>query len=424
MMRPTLRALRLAAALSLLVACGDDEPTDAGVDAGTALDGEVPEDAGPMSTMRPSKRSDVAGVVDPESGTFVIFGGDDGPIVNQIPRPVFRDDTWIFEPGYGWTEVETSSAPSARARYGVAYDPVERRMFLFGGRYREEGASGDYTLFNDLWAFDFETREWEMLHEGLGVAPGPRFSPALAFDADSGTLYVAAGGLNANALSPDPAADLWAYDGTSWSEIAISGTPPSTRLFEAWAHDATRGRLVAFGGQVGDFFTPSFDDFYALDLETGAWSQLDDGSGAGPIGRFNGMLTHDEANDRYLLFGGHADPGVMNDLWAWDAASGGWSELALGDTFTGAGLGCIGNPQEIPEDYVDQDLVAPERRQGGMFEIHEGQVWLFGGESDCSDHLDDTWTYDLDADAWSEVLEARAGESCARRGDDCMCLCI
>jgi hypothetical protein len=391
------------------------------VDAGAA-DAEAPEDGGATSTMRPSKRSDIAGVFDPGTGLLATFGGDDGPIVNQIPRPVFRDDTWVFEPGFGWTEVETATAPSARARYGVAHDPTEGRMLLFGGRFREEGTTGDYTLHNDLWAFDFESRTWTMLHDGSGTAPGPRFSPAMAFDADSGTLYVAAGGLNANALSPNPAGDLWAFDGASWTEIPTSGDAPSTRLFEAWGHDPTRGRLVAFGGQVGDFFSPAFADLYALDLATGEWTQLD--AGTGPSGRFNAMLEYDGENDRYLVFGGHADPGVANDLWAFDPNGGGWTELAGGDQFTGGALGCLDNPQEIPASYVEQDPSAPERRQGGLFEVVGTTVWLFGGESDCSDHLDDTWSFDLSTDTWAEALEARSGESCERRDDDCMCLCL
>jgi hypothetical protein len=52
-------------------------------------------------------------------------------------------------------------------------------------------------------------------------------------------------------------------------------------------------------------------------------------------------------------------------------------------------------------------------------------LWVFGGmHAECSDHLDDTWRFDLETAEWSELIEARTGESCARRGDDCACLCI
>jgi len=419
--------LSLVIATFFLLGCGEDDPADdaggGGADA-SVQDGGGDVDAGPgmMSTMRPSKRSDIGGVADPTSGTIVTFGGDDGPIIGQRPMPRFLDDTWIYEPGFGWTEVVTDPHPSARGRYGATYDPNGRRMLLFGGRFRVEGGSGDYTLNNELWAFSFETQTWEMLHDGAGTAPGARYSPALAYDAATDTLYVAGGGLNANALRPEPAADLWSFDGTTWTEIPTSGDAPSSRLFEAWAHDPSRGSLISFGGQVGDFFSPAFSDMHALDLATGTWTQLD--TGTGPEGRFNAMLEYDADNDRYLMFGGHADPGVTNDLWAWDATAGSWAELGAGDEFTGGGLGCLGNPQEIPEDYVTQDLAAPERRQGGVLRVMNGRLWLFAGESDCSDHLDDTWSFDLSTDAWMEHVEARSGETCARQGDDCMCLCL
>lgn len=415
--RDRVRAFLTFALTSSLVACGGDPaPTDGGV---TPPDAAADSGATLPPGPRPTKRSDVQGAWDPATSSFVIFGGDDGPIVNQRPMAAFRDDTWLFVAGEGWVEIE-GAGPSPRARYATAYG--DGQLFLFGGRYRDTGAMGDYTLYADLWAFDFETREWSQLDDGTG--PAARYFATAAYDEGSGTLYVAGGGTNANALRPEAPQDLWAWDGATWREIPTSGAAPSSRLFEAWAHDTSRGQLVAFGGQVGDFFSPAFDELFALDLETGAWTQLDAGGAGGPSGRFNAMMAYDPEGDRYLMFGGHADPGVTNDLWAFDPNGGGWSVLSAGDAFTGEPLGCLGNSAEIPQNYVTQDLEAPERRQGGFFDLHDGQIWLFAGESDCSDHLDDIWTYDLATDTWREVLEARSGETCDRRGDDCMCLCL
>jgi hypothetical protein len=370
------------------------------------------------STDRPSKRSDVEGVADPITGEIVIFGGDDGPIVNQRPTARFRDDTWLFEPGFGWRELDVAG-PSARSRYAVTYD--EGRMLLFGGRFRA-GTSGDYVLNNDLWAFDFATRSWTLLAEGTLAGPPPRFDGALAVDVE-GNVHLIGGGLNVNALAPQPAQDWWTWDGSRWRERTAIGQPPTFRLFETFLHDTTRDLIVVFGGQVGDFFSPSLRQLYTLRLSDGQWSQLD--VGTGPSGRFNGMGAYDAARDRYLIFGGHPDPGTANDLWAWDAVRGGWTELEAGDRFTGGPLGCLGNPSEIPPGYVEQDLSSPERRQGGVFQVVGDRAWLVAGEGDCSDHLDDMWAYDLAGDeGWREVLEARTGESCDRQNDDCQCLCL
>ena len=82
------------------------------------------------------------------------------------------------------------------------------------------------------------------------------------------------------------------------------------------------------------------------------------------------------------------------------------------------------NASEVPADYVDQDLTAPERRHRGMFTVLHNSLWVFGGmHAECSDHLDDTWRFGLDGDDWVELIEARTGESCARQAADCECLC-
>ncbi|MGE3635496.1 MAG: kelch repeat-containing protein [Sandaracinaceae bacterium] len=410
--------LRLAMGVLVSLALGACDGSMPAVDAGG---GDGGGDAGPiLSTVRPGKRSDVGGVADPASNSIVIFGGDDGPIVNQIPTPNFRDDTWLFQPSAGWMEITVATPPSARARSAYGYDATNPRMIVFGGRYRS-ATSGPYTLYNDLWAFDFAARTWTMLHDGSGSAPAPRYFAGLAVAAD-GTIYVLGGGTNTDALNFTIAEDIWSFDGTSWTMRPRVGTPPSPRLFETWIHDVGRNRMLAFGGQRGDFFTAAYNELYAVELGTGEWSQLDPGTG--PSGRFNGMGVHDTTMDRYIVFGGHPDVGTANDVWAWNAASGGWTQVSTGDQFTGGALGCLGNPAEIPSSYVTQDLSSPERRQGGVFGILGNDAWLFGGEGDCSDHLDDVWRLSLSGGGWSEIIEARTGESCDRRGDDCQCLCL
>jgi len=296
-------------------------------------------------------------------------------------------------------------------------------MLVFGGRYRESGKSGNYTLYNDLWAFDFSARTWEKLSDGSG-GPRPRYFSTAAYDAASETFYVYGGGPNPNALAIEVATDLWSFKNGVWKEIPVSGPAPSpSRLFLGYTHDTKRNQLIIYGGQLGDFVTAANRELYALDLATGVWTLLDDGA-SGPEGRFSALMTYDVDGDRYLMMGGHADLGVANDLWAYDRAAGSWTQLYVGDTFTGKSLGCLGNPREIPKDYIVQDANGPERRSGGFLGYTNGKVWLFGGESDCSDHLDDTWNFDLTSREWTEVRSATSGESCLRKNDDCQCLCI
>jgi hypothetical protein len=371
-----------------------------------------------VSLERPGKRSEVIAVADAASDSILIFGGNDGPIVDQIPRAAFRDDTWVFEPEFGWTEVE-GDHPSARGRYGAVL--AGSRALLFGGRYRDADATGDYTVFGDLWAFDFAARTWTEIEAPGG--PTPRYLPQLAFIESEGALYLWGGVTSTDALSYTISEELFRYtDDAGWQEIETGGDAPSRRTFVGSTLDPGTDRLLVFAGQRGDFQSLAFNDLYALELSTGVWEELDNGGSGAPFTRMYPHLLWDENRDRALMFGGHTDIGDGNDLWRWED---GWDMVREADVFTGEPLGCLGNPSEVPADYVEQDVTAPERRQKAMAAILRDNVWIFGGmHAECSDHLDDTWRFDLSAGTWHEVIEARSGESCLRRNDDCECLCI
>ena len=375
------------------------------------------------SEDRPTKRGEIYGIADEASNTLLVFGGNDGPIVDQTPKATYLDETWVFEPGTGWTELDIEG-PSARGRYGQGYDGEKHRAILFGGRWRKDGGSGDYDLYNDLWAFDFGTRTWEELDDGSD-GPPPRYYGATFWDAENEAFYLYGGATNADPMAIKVADDFWKWtEDDGWKEFQTSGDAPSQRTFLAETFDAKRRRLVIFGGQVGDYWSNAYNETYVLDLDGREWTELNDGDDA-PSTRMHGQLLYDQARDRYILFGGHTDIGDGNDLWELDPESGEWSELRMADEFTGNGLGCGGNPSDVPADYVEQDLTAPERRHRGVFALMHDNLWIYGGmHAECSDHLDDTWRFPLDgAGDWSELIEARTGESCLRQDADCDCLC-
>lgn len=420
-----MRIPMIAAVALALVAC---KGKDAGTDESTGLTDVWNGDPDLITTsVWPSKRSEILAGAHEATNSILIFGGNDGPIVNQIPSARFRNDTWVFEPGVGWAEVQSADAPRKRGRYALSVDDEGNRALLFGGRFRpEDELSGDYTLFNDLWEFDYLSRTWTQVHDGSGTAPPPRYYPASAYDPSTGLFYIWGGSTNTSALVIETADDLWAWDGTSWTEIETSGNPPSPRTFFGSTHDAGRNRIVLFGGQIGDFQSYAYNDTYALDLETHAWERLHNGDrGPAPSTRMHAMMGYDPTRDRVLLWGGHTDIGDLNDLWVMDPETGDWSEERIADELTDAGLGCLGNPSEVPSDFVIQDTTAPERRHRGMFAVMHDNVWIYGGiHSECSDQLDDTWRYDLGGTDWHQLIEATSGESCERRNDDCDCLCI
>lgn len=410
--------LRTLLLLLPLSACatgtGDGDPTPA---PGAALDQIT-------STDRPAKRSEASAIGDPLTSTILLFGGNDGPIVDQIPRAAYRDDTWVFEPGIGWTELAVDG-PSARGRSGTALDSTNGRALVFGGRYRPEGQTGDYTLYSDLWAFDFASRTWDEIDDG-GGGPSNRFFPSVVWSDEEQALYLYGGFTNTDALVFQTSRELWRWsEADGWEELEWDGEAPSPRGFVGTAMDPQRQRLLVFAGQVGDFQSLAYNDLFALDLGTLEWTELENGGSDAPFTRMHPHLLWDEGRDRAVLFGGHTDIGDGNDLWAFAGDGDEWQLIAEGDRFTGEPLGCMGNPAEVPAEYVEQDLSFPERRQKAMVVQMSDSLWVFGGmHAECSEHLDDTWRYDLLDNTWHELIPARTGESCLRRGEDCECLCL
>ena len=293
-----------------MAGCGDD-----GGDGGGMIGDPLPE------APRPGKRSDVSTVADPGTGTLVLFGGDDGAIIAQMPSPNYLGDTWVLDPTSGWTEV-TSAGPPARGRYAVAHHPAGQ-MWMFGGR----SGIGSAALFADLWSFDFQSQTWSQLSDGTS-GPASRWLSAAAYDAEGERLIVYGGARSAAPL--EGLTDIWSFDGSTWSQLTATGTAPSPRAYVAYTHDTSRNRLIIYAG-LESILASGFTDLYALDLGTMTWSLLHDGVG-GPSARFWSTKSYDAATERYLVFGCHVDPGVDNDGWSLDPTGKTSNRLSIGDT--------------------------------------------------------------------------------------------
>ena len=369
-MRPTFSlSAVLVSGLVVLSACTpaqpDPEPTKDSLDV-------------ILSEERPTKRSEVIAVADPTTDKILMFGGNDAPIVNQIPRAAYLDETWLFQPGFGWSQLEID-APHARGRHTAALDEANGRALLFGGRFREEGGSGNYDLFDDLWAFDFADETWTQVDDGSGPGPTARYYVQSAWNPSDGALYVYCGLTNSDPLAFVRSDELWRWtEDDGWAEVTTSGDAPSPRAFYGSAFDGQRGRLILFAGQVGDFQSLAYNDLFALDLASGEWTELHNGGSDAPFTRMHPHIQYEAANDRLLLFGGHTDVGDDNDLWEFPMGGDDWRLIREGDRFTGVGFGCLGNPSEVPADYVEQDLSSPERRQKAFVAQLHDNLWLFG----------------------------------------------
>ena len=104
---------------------------------------------------------------DAHNRRFVLFGGGN---VRSL-----RGDagTWSYSPRDNrWSQLNCSTQPSPRANSRLVYNPVAKKIILFGGDRLNE-------LLNDTWQFDVETDGWRPLQHGIG--PSPRAGHAMVW---------------------------------------------------------------------------------------------------------------------------------------------------------------------------------------------------------------------------------------------------
>lgn len=427
-----------------VAACGDDEPqpVDAGMipdlgmvdipdtgaggqdggvtnDAGDGPDGgeQLPDIGGLPMGVAPAARADTAFAVNPNTGQMIMVYGDRAvPMRCNFPPSDFVADAFSYFASYDqWAELPfAGGAPQARARTSAVWDELNDKYILFGGRYRA-GASGDYTLYSDVWALDPATSTWSMLADSGGVGrPAPRVNFGIA--SDGSKMYIHGGNISGNALNLNCLNDTWVFDfsNNTWTQIGMGGTQPPIRCFHSASVDRQRQRLYVFaGGGNGAFQGPFYDDLWYLDLVGGTWTQVPM-SNPWPPARIRPGLDYDAANDQLVLFGGHdngfpsqGDIGPTNDVWTFDLANSTWTSRRLADRFNSAIVDAC-NP---PADFTIAEVNSPERRQSHVFFVHDGFAYAYGGKTDCG-ISNDTWKLDLSTYLWEQISVSFRGMTC------------
>ena len=303
---PRLLPLLLPLLLVAGFAC-DQEPEPE--PAGTCV--AVASSCNDLALEVPGPRGEVVGTWDGERQRMVLFGGDSGLPQNCIPRPDFVGSTWSFRTDCdAFVRLDTEDAPAARGRHVGALDADRSQMLVHGGRWRATGTSGNYTLRSDLWAFDFATDTWAELDPGTGPSARVNHVGAVAGD----RFIIHGGDTNPGALDYVAQDEVWAFDLNSgvWEELDTAGGP-GARIFHAGTSSLDGSTLYVYGGTGNDpFFSPAYDDLWALDLESLEWTELHDGSGDAPDRPFWGNLLADPTADRLLLWAGHDDTSLGN----------------------------------------------------------------------------------------------------------------
>ncbi|MGF1468489.1 MAG: Kelch repeat-containing protein [Sandaracinaceae bacterium] len=393
-----------------------------------APDASPDEDAGPAvdcsarPTDAPEPRGEVNGVLDAARGRIVAFGGDIAAPVDCRPMDEFVSEVWAYQLDCdSWELLEVPGGPGIRARHATAHDTARDRMLVFGGRVPDPGVG--FQNFDDLWAYDLGTDTWRSVPT-RGIGPSPRSSAIAAYDADRDRLIVFGGNVSTSAFSLQGTSSGYALDLESgeWTEIAPTGDAPGPRLFHGSV--VAGDRLYVYGG-TPSFGGPFYGDLWALDLTTDTWRRIDDGEGTAPDARFGPELFLDAERERLIMAMGHdvgppTGPGNLNDVWAFDLRSEAWSLLQPGDTLDNPDAGFC----DFPPDFTMPQDGAPERRYSFVHVQDGTTAFVFGGKTDCG-NINDVWALDLGTAVWTQRRPATGGEACNRSGRvNCTSLCF
>ena len=130
-----------------------------------------------MPAVRPYARRDGMSIYEPVQGRMFIFGG--AVAITQQ----YLDDVAVFD-GTNWLDAAAPTPHPQRRRYGATgYDAIHARWLLFSG-------TNDVDDFDDLWVIDPATFEFV---EVQATGPVKRGFSASGIDEVTGTLYVFGG---------------------------------------------------------------------------------------------------------------------------------------------------------------------------------------------------------------------------------------
>jgi hypothetical protein len=377
----------------------------------------------------PDARSGAAMVFDSLRGKFVLFGGRAGSGYNY-------EDTWEWDPTTGvWTDASAAGDhPKARSQHGMVYEKSTGKILLFGGGRSDSGSydgTGISGSFGDTWEYDPATSTWT----ALTVATGPtaRNDFGMVWDSTRSKAVLFAGiQIDVTGAAGVPKQDTWEWDPVAgtWTERTVKGSKPSQRYAHAMAFDATRNKVVVFGGW--DISTGgSRNDLWDWDPTTGVWAQRLTGTESGtPGARMYASMVPDAADAKLELVAGQVAYNPYGGYYGTGGYYGGYygSGGYYGGGTYGYG-GAVGMPilPPLPTPYPGYGattscevwelnpvtpaftnrtpaLDVPTARSGQAMAYNPstGKTYIFGGSEMMSGQsLNDLWEWD--GKTWAQV---------------------
>ena len=271
-------AMVFDAAHERIVAFGGRDKNFDGVDETWVYDCKTHTWANAHPASSPPYRSSLAMTYDPVRKKVLMFGGD------NFERAF--NDLWEYDSGLNtWTELSPSNPPDARQMHGMTYDANRNVVLMFGGRRTGGGAQ-----FKDTWEYRSATNSWRSLDPVH--SPPAQDHTKIAYDPRSKRPILFTGAIGHNTAS----VGTWAYENGDWKKLDIGVSP--TGGHASFVYDGKIGKLILIGHAEESDMT----DTWMFDGVGEEWTRLS-ASGRPPLREHFG-LTYDELHDTFILVGG------------------------------------------------------------------------------------------------------------------------
>jgi gliding motility-associated-like protein len=212
----------------------------------------------------------------------------------------------------------------------------------------------------------------------------------------------------------------WMHGSTLLNEQGVFGTkgipssgndPPG--LYEACEWTDHAGKFWLFGGAGNS--GQHWNTLWMFDPDINMWTWMNGSSypgslgvygtqgipasGNGPGGRGWGMATWVDASGNLWLFGGEGFDGaggygVLNDLWKYTIKTNTWTWMSGSSIANDQGFyGTMNVPDVLNSP--------PARREcNATWSDPHGDLWIFGGQSESFNNLNDLWKFDVSMNQW------------------------
>lgn len=245
--------------------------------------------------------------------------------------------------------------PSARLGASMGYDPVTRRVILFGGWGQLEPTGT--VAYRETWAWDGS--RWTLAATGAG--PTSPVYTAMGLDPLTGRIALAGGLEHSQGPAPGPQTGLWEWDGRTWLRVP-GGDPPLQMAEGSLVGDLVHHVLVLTGWTLGEDGVNRVGSF-AWDGHT--WRTLPEPREA-PPSKCAGSAFDPISGRVVQAAGGYQQPG--NDTRVFDGVS--WHAVATAATL-------------------------PYGAKAAATDSTRGQIVMLGASMDFTTQtLPTTWTWD------------------------------